>query len=99
MKNILCNRFIRIILFILVGLVIGGFIGFLTRETLPWCNKLDFKTVILRGSNIKNQDDFVSIAIAQKNFNKMLMYSIVGGVIGFFLDFIYFIASNIKKSQ
>jgi hypothetical protein len=63
-----------------LGVVLGGLVGFLLRPSIPLIGQLPFNTVITRGSDLKGLD-VVLKSTAEQSFNYMLIGAIVGGVV------------------
>lgn len=63
----------------LVGLLVGGFAGFLLRPSAPFVGQLPFEFVILRGANLKGLDQIL-LPTAQQSFNIMLVGAIIGAI-------------------
>ena len=66
-----------------VGLLVGGFVGFQLRPAAFLVGQLPFETVISRGSNLSGLDSLL-ISTAQTSFNYMLAGAVLGGVCGLF---------------
>ena len=64
-----------------IGLAIGGFIGFLMRPSALLIGQLPLGTVIMRGSNLSGLDALL-VPTAQASFNAMVAGAIVGAVTG-----------------
>lgn len=69
-----------------IGLLVGGFIGFLSRPTGVLAGKLPFFHVLTRGATYEGVDQ-VLINLAQESFNIMLMGAIIGGTVGIVLGY------------
>src|SRR5579871_6691517 len=67
--------------FALVGLVVGGIVGFLLRPSVPLLGQLPFETVITRGANLNGLNQLL-IPTAQKSFNILLAGAILGAILG-----------------
>jgi hypothetical protein len=70
----------------LPGLLIGGFIGFLSRPSGALTGKLPFIPVITRGATYEGLDQ-VLISLAQQSFNVMLTGAIIGAAVGILLGY------------
>lgn len=68
----------------IVGLVLGGVIGFLLRPSAMLVGQLPFETVISRGENLQGLDKLL-VPTAQTSFNMMVVGAIVGAVVGIVL--------------
>lgn len=68
------------------GLLVGGFIGFLSRPSGVLTGKLPFIHVITRGATYEGVDQ-VLISLAQESFNVMLGGAIIGAVVGILLGY------------
>ena len=79
---------------VFVGILMGGFIGFILRPSVPMVGQLDFMTVITRGANLQGLDQLL-ISVAETSFNYLFVGSIIGGAGGFGLS--YLLSS--KKEQ
>jgi len=78
------NNGSRSIGFGLVGLVLGGVIGFLLRPSAMLVGQLPFETVISRGENLQGLDKLL-VPIAQTSFNVMVAGAIIGTAVGIVL--------------
>ncbi|MDI6794205.1 MAG: hypothetical protein QME81_15310 [bacterium] len=65
----------------IIGFLIGGFIGFLSRPSAFLVGQLPFSIVILRGSSLTGMDAILK-PIAQQSFNIMMAGSIIGALTG-----------------
>lgn len=65
----------------IVGLFLGGVIGFLLRPSAMLIGQLPFETVISRGENLQGLDKLL-VATAQTSFNMMAVGAIIGAVVG-----------------
>ena len=83
------NTSVKIMLLGLVGLFIGGLVGFLLRPTAPLMGQLDFGTVITRGSKLKGLDQLL-VSTAETSFNYLLVGAILGALIGVVLGYFIF---------
>lgn len=75
----------------ILGLFLGGMIGFLLRPSVMLVGQLPFGTVITRGANLAGLDRLL-ISAAQTSFNYLLAGAIIGAVIGLGLG--YFLISR-----
>jgi hypothetical protein len=67
-----------------IGILVGGFIGFLLRPSLLLVGQLPFEKVILAGTNLKGVDQFF-VKTAQTSFLYMVLGAAGGLVIGLIL--------------
>jgi hypothetical protein len=65
----------------IVGILIGGVVGFLLRPTVPLMGQLPFTTVITRGANLRGLDQLL-LGNAQSSFNYLVAGIILGTVVG-----------------
>lgn len=65
---------------VLLGLILGGFVGFILRPSVAIVGQLPFETVITRGSNLTGMNIILRSA-AEQSFNFMMAGAIVGAVI------------------
>ena len=70
---------------LVIGFLIGGYLGFLLRPTTIFAGQLPFSTVITRGSDLTGLDQLM-VPAAQTSFNYMLVGAIVGAVIGYLIS-------------
>lgn len=68
-------------LLIALGLVIGGFLGFLMRPSAFLVGQLPFEMVITRGSSLSGMDQLL-VPAAQQSFNVMLLGAVLGAAAG-----------------
>ncbi len=71
----------------IVGLLIGGYIGFLMRPAVPMFGQIPFEYVISMGSQFKGMDEIL-IPIAQKSFFMTIGGSFIGFIIGVIVGFL-----------
>jgi hypothetical protein len=65
-----------------LGLVAGGFVGFLLRPGVPLLGtKLPFGVVITRGAALTGFDQLL-VPLAQSSFDYLLAGAVIGGVVG-----------------
>lgn len=83
------NNSAKIVIFGLVGFLLGGLIGFLLRPAAPLVGQLDFGTVITRGSNLKGLDHLL-VSTAETSFNYLLAGAILGALIGIAVGYFIF---------
>lgn len=83
------NTSVKSMLLGLVGLFIGGLVGFLLRPIAPLMGQLDFGTVITRGSKLKGLDQLL-VSTAETSFNYLLVGAILGALIGLVLGYFIF---------
>src|SRR5438270_6436096 len=82
-----------------VGLLLGGFVGFLLRPTVPLVNaQLPFETVITRGAYLTGTDQMF-VSLAQTSFNYMLAVAVVGTVVGFTIGYFISVMKREGKAQ
>ena len=77
----------------IAGLLIGGFVGFLLRPSVPLVGQLPFTTVISRGANLRGLDQLL-IGHARTSFNYLIAGMILGAIVGLITSF----AISSKKS-
>ena len=65
----------------IVGLIVGGILGFLFRPSVPFLGQLPFDTVITRGGNLTGLDMLLK-ATAEQSFNYMIGGAIACGMLG-----------------
>jgi len=65
----------------IVGLLVGGLIGFLLRPSGLLGVQAPFGAVITRGANLKGLDQLL-LPLAQQSFNYVLVGAIIGAVFG-----------------
>lgn len=66
---------------VLLGLALGGFVGFLLRPSAMLVGQLPFETVVSRGANLQGLDKIL-VPTAQMSFNVMVVGAIIGAVAG-----------------
>ena len=66
----------------ILGLILGGVIGFVLRPSAMLIGQLPFETVISRGANLQGLDKLL-VPTAQSSFNMMVVGAIIGAVVGF----------------
>jgi hypothetical protein len=71
--------------FILIGLFLGGLVGFLLRPSIPLIGQLPFEAVITGGLSLDGLDSLL-IPIAQTSFNYMVAGAIIGALIAYFVS-------------
>lgn len=79
-----------------VGLLVGGFIGFLLRPSSFLVGQLSFETVISRGANLKGLDELL-VSLAQRSFNTMAIWAIIGAIAGVAIG--YFTPKRNRQTQ
>lgn len=72
-------------LLLVIGLLLGGFIGFMMRPSVVLIGQLPFGTVLMRGSDLSGLDQLL-VPTAQHSFNVMVIGAIVGGASGLALS-------------
>jgi hypothetical protein len=70
---------------LVIGLLLGGFIGFMMRPSVVLIGQLPFGTVLMRGSDLSGLDQLL-VPTAQHSFNVMVIGAIVGGASGLALS-------------
>jgi small basic protein len=65
----------------IAGLLIGSFVGFLLRPSVPLVGQLPFTTVITRGANLRGLDQLL-LGHAQTSFNYLIAGMILGAIVG-----------------
>ena len=66
--------------YVLGGFLLGAFVGFLLRPSVPVIGQLPFDVVITRGADLRGVDVVVR-STAEQSFNYMLVGAIVGAVV------------------
>lgn len=89
-------RWTTLVLAGVIGVFIGGLIGFLLRPSALLIGQLDFWTVVSRGSNLKELDRIL-VPIAETSFNYMMIGVIVGGLVGIGTG--YLISADRRNNQ
>jgi hypothetical protein len=77
----------------MIGLLVGGYIGFLNRPPVPIVGQLPFKKVILAGINLKGIDK-IFVETARTSFFYMVLGAVVGLAVGLIL-----VALVVKKEK
>ena len=70
----------------IVGLLVGGFVGFLARPSAFLVGQLPFEHVISRGANLKGMDQML-VPIAQQSFDITLIGAIIGVIAGIVIGY------------
>jgi len=70
----------------IAGLLIGGFVGFLLRPSVPLVGQLPFTTVITRGANLRGLDQLL-LGHARTSFNYLIAGMILGAIVGLITSF------------
>jgi hypothetical protein len=65
----------------IVGLLIGGAVGFLLRPSVPLMGQLPFTTVITRGANLRGLDQLL-LGDARSSFNYVVAGVVLGTLVG-----------------
>ena len=65
----------------IVGLVVGGVVGFLLRPSVPLMGQLPFTTVITRGANLRGLDQLL-LGYARSSFNYVVAGIVLGAIVG-----------------
>jgi ABC-type nitrate/sulfonate/bicarbonate transport system permease component len=73
----------------LVGMLAGGYIGFLNRPEALIKGKLSFEEVVFAGTNLKGFEK-VYTSVARTSFNDMLIGAIIGLLGGIILALLLF---------
>jgi hypothetical protein len=73
----------------LLGIAVGGYIGFLNRPAALLVGKLPFDKVILAGTNLQGIDK-VFVSVARSSFNYMLIGAAIGLLCGIILGSLLF---------
>ncbi len=68
-----------------IGALVGGFVGFLMRPSVPLLGQIPFSDVVTRGANLQGLDALLLRNAAQQSFNDVLAGLIVGAVVGYVL--------------
>jgi zinc-ribbon domain len=68
-------------LFCIIGGILGGIIGYLTRPSAFLVGQLPFGTVVTGGAGLQGLDQLL-VPIARQSFNQMLIGTIVGALLG-----------------
>jgi hypothetical protein len=68
-------------LFCIIGGILGGIIGYLTRPSAFLVGQLPFGTVVTGGAGLQGLDQLL-VPIARQSFNQMLTGTIVGAALG-----------------
>jgi len=66
---------------LILGGLVGAFIGFLLRPSAPLIGQLPFGTVITRGGDLTGFDRIL-VSVAQASFNYMVAGLVLGGIVG-----------------
>jgi hypothetical protein len=77
---------------IAVGIAIGLFVAFLFRPAAPLVGQLPLMVVLTRGAKLQGLD-LLLVPIAQRSFNYLVAFGILGGVAGF----LYFRFATVRK--
>jgi hypothetical protein len=64
-----------------IGLIAGGWIGFLNRPAAPLVGKLPFEKVFLAGTNLKGLEKLL-VSTARTSFDYMLLGAVIGLLAG-----------------
>ena len=72
----------KLLVFIVGGFALGALMGFLTRPSGFLVGQLPLATVLSRGAGLTDLDALL-IPLAQRSFNQMFAFAIVGGIVGF----------------
>lgn len=63
--------------------IIGSYIGFLFRPSVPFYGRLPYEAVITRGGSLKGFE-ILFTSYAEASFNYLIIGALVGGIIGWF---------------
>lgn len=78
-----------------VGLLVGGFIGYIYRPPAFLVGQLPFKAVITRGGSLQGFEQ-VYLSTARTSFNYLLSGGIIGMVLGTAAGFILSKGKNVR---
>ena len=78
----------------IVGVFVGGLVGFLLRPSVPFMGQLPFTMVITRGANLRGLDQLLT-GYARTSFNYLAAGIVLGAVIGLITAF----AVSSQRSQ
>lgn len=70
-----------------LGILLGGFIGYLLVPLMPFVGKLPLGHILTRGIFLEGLDTML-VSVAETSFNYMLVCAILGGVIGIGLAYL-----------
>lgn len=70
-----------------VGLLAGGFVGFIMRPSAFLVGQLPFKHVITRGESLQGVER-VLMSLAQESFNMMLAGAAIGLAVGIVVGYV-----------
>jgi hypothetical protein len=70
-----------ILIFGVVGLLVGAFVGYLYRPPAFLTGQLPFNVVITRGGSLKGFDQ-IYLGVARTSFNYLLAGGIIGALFG-----------------
>jgi small basic protein len=70
----------------IAGLLMGSFVGFLLRPSVPSVGQLPFTTVITRGANLRGLDQLL-LGHARTSFNYLIAGMILGAILGLLTSF------------
>ncbi|HEX8888340.1 MAG TPA: zinc ribbon domain-containing protein [Pyrinomonadaceae bacterium] len=79
-KNVPTSR-MPVIGWIIIGFLVGAFIGFQLRPSVPLVGQLPFDVVISQGSNLRGLDRML-VSSAQASFNIMIVGGVLGAIVG-----------------
>ncbi len=65
-----------------IGMILGGIVGYWFRPSIPLIGQLPFETVISRGQSLRGLDVILK-GVAEQSFNYIIIGTIVGAVAGF----------------
>ena len=63
--------------FVVTGALVGGFLGFLLRPSVPLIGQLPWETVLNRGANLSGLDMLLK-STAEESFNFLVVGAILG---------------------
>lgn len=70
----------------ILGLLLGAFIGFLSRPSSPIVGRVSFVEALTRGASLEGVDQ-VLITLAERSFDIMLIGAVAGLVAGLILAY------------
>jgi len=70
-----------------LGLLVGGFIGFLSRPASPIAGRVSFIDALTRGASLEGVNQ-VMINLAERSFDVMLIGALIGLAVGVVLGYL-----------
>ncbi len=64
-----------------IGLLLGGFLGYVMRPAAPLIGQLPFRVVMTQGTNLQGLDQIL-VPMAQRSFNYVLVGAVLGVLAG-----------------